>query len=118
MPFPAPTQLERWAVYRVKSFYKDVDGKCYAVGYVERNDAGATFGPVKQFDARVSEIRTALGTRVRLVGPAGTSRDAEDEWKAFCARHRVSAQEDLSSRYQPRPKRGRPPSTGLSTARG
>ena len=110
MPYPAPTELQRWAVYRVKAFYKDVDGKCYAVGYVVRNDAGWVVGPIKHFDARIMEIRTALGSRVRLVGPPGESRDAEDEWKAFCARNRVSEQQDVSSRYQPKPKRGRPPS--------
>ena len=117
MPFPAPTLLERWTVYRVKAFYKDTDGKCFAVGYVANDDRGHVSSAIKQFDARIMELRTVTGSRVQLVGPPGESSDAEEVWRAFKARNRISEQQDVSSRYQPRPKRGRPPSVDNAARR-
>ena len=104
-------EINRWKILRAnKAYYKDTEGKVFAVGYSPRDDSGFVSNSILTFTQKTMELRTTSGGRIKLVGPPGDSRDADEAWKAFATRNRVTDVQDMTSRYQPRPKRGRPPS--------
>lgn len=103
-----PIQLERWAVFKVKSRLKAVTGKVYVSGYCPTGDIGFVSGAVRAFDPPTATVTTTKGEFVKLVGEPGESRDGQLAWAKFCSMNRVVEDQDVSTRYIATKKRRAP----------
>ena len=103
-----PVVLTRWRVKKVKSRQKAVDGRAFAYGYIEREDAGRVSHAIKTYDPATGLIMTGLQSFV-LEGEPGSSRDAEHAWLKFVSANAVTDEQEVTARYLPKPgsKNGR-----------